>query len=130
MFLAAKEEHGSFEKAPTYIPATTEPASATKAAGSPTAVNPAAPESRLPIGFTGIGVPREYGGAGGGAIEVVIAVSAFAKKCMASAATLSIHLIVPHILAQFGTEEQKQTYDFSSHFSVPLYCNQLLYNVQ
>lgn len=62
------------------------------------------------IGFTGIGVPREYGGAGGGAIEEVIAVSAFAKKCMASAATLSIHLIVPHILAQFGTEEQKQTY--------------------
>lgn len=61
-------------------------------------------------GFTGIGVPKEYGGAGGGSIEEVIAVEAFAKKCMASAATLSIHLIVPHILAKFGTEEQKKKY--------------------
>ena len=62
------------------------------------------------LGFTGIGVPQEYGGTGGGAIEEVIAVSAFAKKCMASAATLSIHLIVPHILTRFGTQEQKQKY--------------------
>lgn len=61
-------------------------------------------------GFTGIGVPKEYGGAGGGSVEEVIAVEAFAKKCMASAATLSIHLIVPHILAKFGTEEQKRKY--------------------
>lgn len=61
-------------------------------------------------GFTGIGVPKEYGGAGGGSIEEVIAVEAFAKKCMASAATLSIHLIVPHILTAFGTEEQKKKY--------------------
>lgn len=29
---------------------------------------------------------------------------------MSSAATLSIHLIVPHLLTQFGTEEQKRTY--------------------
>ena len=62
------------------------------------------------FGFTGIGVPKEYGGAGGGSVEEVIAVEAFAKKCMASAATLSIHLIVPHILAAFGTEEQKKKY--------------------
>lgn len=38
-------------------------------------------------GFTGIGVPKEYGGVGGGMTEEVIAVSEFAKKCMASAAT-------------------------------------------
>ena len=62
------------------------------------------------VGFTGIGVPREYGGAGGGSIEEVIVVSEFAKKCMASAATLSIHLIVPHLLSQFGTEAQKNKY--------------------
>ena len=62
------------------------------------------------LGFTGIGVPPEYGGVGGGAVEEVIAVSEFAKKCMASAATLSIHLIVPHILSRLGTEVQKQKY--------------------
>ncbi len=62
------------------------------------------------LGFTGIGVPKEYGGVGGGTTEEVIVVEEFAKKCMASAATLSIHLITPHILSHFGTEEQKKKY--------------------
>ena len=62
------------------------------------------------LGFTGIGVPREYGGVGGGSIEEVIVVEEFAKHCMTSAASLSIHLITPHILAHLGTEEQKQKY--------------------
>lgn len=62
------------------------------------------------VGFTGIGVPEQYGGSGGGMLEKVIAVSEFAKKCMASAATLSIHLIAPHTILDFGTEEQKQKY--------------------
>ena len=62
------------------------------------------------LGFTGIGVPEEFGGSGGGAIEEVIVVEEFAKKCMSSAATLSIHLIGPHIINQFGTPEQKEKY--------------------
>lgn len=62
------------------------------------------------LGFTGIGVPKEYGGVGGGATEEVIVVEEFCKKCMASGATLSIHLILPHILTRFGTEEQKKKY--------------------
>lgn len=61
-------------------------------------------------GFTGIGVPKEYGGTGGGMVDEVIAVEEFAKKCMASAATLSIHLIVPQAIARYGTEAQKQKY--------------------
>ena len=62
------------------------------------------------LGFTGIGIPKEYGGTGGGSIEEVIAVSEFAKKCMSSSAILSIHLIAPHAIHKFGTEEQKQTF--------------------
>jgi len=62
------------------------------------------------IGFTGIGVPKEYGGSGGGALEEVLAVSEFAKKCMSSAAILSIHLIAPHAIYKFGNEEQKQKF--------------------
>ena len=62
------------------------------------------------VGFTGIGVPREYGGTGGGATEKVIAVSEFAKKCMSSAAILSIHLIAPQAIAKYGTKEQKEKY--------------------
>ena len=34
------------------------------------------------VGFTGIGVPEEFGGSGGGMLEKVIAVSEFAKKCI------------------------------------------------
>src|SRR3712207_599439 len=62
------------------------------------------------LGFTGIGIPKEYGGTGGGSIEEVIAVSEFAKKCMSSSAILSIHLIAPHAIYKFGTDEQKQKY--------------------
>ena len=36
--------------------------------------------------------------------------SEFAKKCMSSAATLSIHLIAPHAILDFGTKEQKEKY--------------------
>lgn len=62
------------------------------------------------LGFTGLGVPREYGGVGGSTVDEIIVVEEFAKKCMSSAATLSIDLIVPHLLAKFGTEEQKKKY--------------------
>ncbi len=62
------------------------------------------------VGLTGIGIPKEYGGSGGGCMEKVIAVSEFAKKCMSSAATLSIHLICPHAILKHGTEEQKKKY--------------------
>ncbi len=67
-------------------------------------------EKMAKLGFTGIGVPEQYGGTGGGMMEKVIAVEEFAKKCMASAATLSIHLIAPHAILAYGTEEQKQKY--------------------
>lgn len=62
------------------------------------------------LGFTGIGIPKEYGGTGGGSIEEVIAVSEFAKKCMSSSAILSIHLIAPHAIYKFGSDEQKKKY--------------------
>lgn len=62
------------------------------------------------VGFTGIGVPKEYGGSDGGTLEKVIAVSEFAKKCMASASILSIHLIAPQAIYKYGNEEQKQKF--------------------
>ncbi len=62
------------------------------------------------LGFTGIGIPKEYGGSGGGSLEEVIAVSEFAKHCMSSAAILSIHLIAPHAIYKYGSEEQKKKY--------------------
>jgi Acyl-CoA dehydrogenases len=59
-------------------------------------------------GFTGIGIPEEYGGSGGSDIEKVIVVSELAKKCGATAATLSIHMIFPAVILKFGSEEQRK----------------------
>jgi len=76
-------------------------------------------ESRFPsetfdkmvkCGFTGIGVPPEYGGSGGGETIKVTVVSEIAKKCAATAGILSIHSIFGQVILQFGTEEQKQKY--------------------
>jgi alkylation response protein AidB-like acyl-CoA dehydrogenase len=61
-------------------------------------------------GFTGIGVPTEYGGSGGNDIAKVIVVSEIAKKCGATAAILSIHGIFGQVILHFGTEEQKKEY--------------------
>lgn len=62
------------------------------------------------VGLTGIGVPEAYGGSGGGPVEKVIAVSEFARHCLASAAILSIHLICPQTIYRLGTEAQKEKY--------------------
>ena len=62
------------------------------------------------LGFTGIGVPKIYGGSDGGTLEKVIAVTEFAKVCMASAAILSIHLIAPQAINKYGNEKQKAKY--------------------
>lgn len=62
------------------------------------------------LGFTGIGIPQEFGGSEGGSLEKVIAVSEFAKVCMASAAILSIHLIAPQAIYRYGNPEQKKKY--------------------
>ena len=64
----------------------------------------------IATGYAGIGVPREYGGSGGGDIEKVIVVKKFAKKCMASSSIISIHLITPHLINKFGTEDQKKKF--------------------
>lgn len=76
-------------------------------------------EARFPVetfnkmvecGFTGIGIPTEYGGSGGNDILKAIVVSEIAKKCASTAATLSIHSIFGGIILEHGTEEQKEKY--------------------
>jgi len=61
-------------------------------------------------GFTGIGVPVEYGGSGGDDITKIIVVSELAKKCGATSAILSIHAVFVQTILKFGTEEQKKKY--------------------
>jgi alkylation response protein AidB-like acyl-CoA dehydrogenase len=62
------------------------------------------------IGITGIGIPVEFGGAGGTDIEKVIIIMEIAKKCAATATVLSVHTSFPQAIIKFDTEEQKRKY--------------------
>ncbi len=63
------------------------------------------------LGFLGVLVPTEYGGAGMGAIELALIVEEIAKACPSIALGVAAHngLCSNHIL-QFGSEEIKQKY--------------------
>ncbi|SMC85710.1 acryloyl-CoA reductase [Papillibacter cinnamivorans] len=62
------------------------------------------------MGFTGLCVPEKYGGSGGNQLDKVIVVEEIAKKCAATAAVLSIHMLFAFLLLKFGSEEQKKKY--------------------
>jgi alkylation response protein AidB-like acyl-CoA dehydrogenase len=62
------------------------------------------------MGFTGLCVPEEYGGSGGDEIDKILVVEELAKKCAATAGTLSIHMLFASLILKFGTEEQKKKY--------------------
>ena len=61
-------------------------------------------------GFTGIGIPTQYGGSGGDDITKCIVVEEISKKCASTGGILSIHGIFGQSILKFGTEEQKQKY--------------------
>lgn len=62
------------------------------------------------IGFMGINVPEEYGGAGLDALCKVLVIAEIAQKCASTAEVLSVHSLVSEILLKFGNEEQKKKY--------------------
>ncbi len=63
------------------------------------------------LGFLGIMIPTEYGGAGLGAIENAIIIEELARVCPSVALSIAAHngLCTGHIFA-FGTEETKKKY--------------------
>ncbi len=67
-------------------------------------------DKMVKVGFTGIGIPEEFGGSGGDDITKVIVVSELAKKCGSTAAILSIHSVFAQMIYKFGTAEQKKEY--------------------
>jgi len=67
-------------------------------------------EKMVECGFTGIGIPTQYGGSGGDDITKCIVVEEISKKCASTGGILSIHGIFGQSILKFGTEEQKQKY--------------------
>ena len=62
------------------------------------------------LGYMGINIKEEYGGADAGAIAFSLAMTEIAKVCAPTAVTVSINNLVCEIIQAIGTEEQKKKY--------------------
>ena len=63
------------------------------------------------VGFMGMMVPQEYGGADAGAISYVTAIEEVAKVCASTGVIMSVNnSLVCHPILTYGTEEQKQKF--------------------
>lgn len=63
------------------------------------------------LGFMGIEIPEEYGGAGMDTISYVLAVIEISKACASHGVIMSVNnSLVCHGLYAFGTERQKETF--------------------
>ncbi|NQY97646.1 MAG: acyl-CoA dehydrogenase family protein [Henriciella sp.] len=65
-------------------------------------------KSMAELGFMGLNVDSEYGGAECGVIAFSLAISEAARACAASAVTMSVTNMVAELIATIGTEDQKR----------------------
>jgi butyryl-CoA dehydrogenase len=72
-----------------------------------------APQAKLlaEMGFLGMMVPEEYGGAGLDTVSYVLAMEEVSRACASTSVTMTVqNSLVCWPIAHFGTEEQKQKY--------------------
>ena len=62
------------------------------------------------LGFMGLNVRGEYGGAEAGAVAFSVAITEIARACAATAVTVSVNNMVCEVIQSVGSEEQKNTY--------------------
>ncbi len=63
------------------------------------------------LGLMGLTVPEEYGGAGAGPIEYVIAMEEISRACAAHSVIMTVNVsLVCEPILKYGTEEQKRRY--------------------
>lgn len=60
------------------------------------------------LGFMGVSISEEYGGAGAGALGFSAAITEVAKACASTATTMSVTNMVAEVIQAVGTEDQKQ----------------------
>lgn len=61
-------------------------------------------------GFTGVGIPQEYGGQGGSILETVVLQEELSRASLAFAAAIGVSGLFTIPVLMFGTEEQKRKY--------------------
>ena len=62
------------------------------------------------LGFTGMTLPEDFGGAGLGYTDLCIALTELAKSSVSYAVTVSVSTMVQATLNQFGNDKQKKLY--------------------
>jgi len=68
-------------------------------------------EKMAKLGFLGVIIPQEYGGAGLDTISYAIIVEEISRKCASTGVITSVHnSLVAHPIMKYGTEEQKKRY--------------------
>lgn len=68
-------------------------------------------EKMKPVGFFGITMPKEYGGAGGDNLLYTMAIEELSRGCPAIGIMLSVHTSLGiDAIYMFGTPEQKAKY--------------------
>lgn len=62
------------------------------------------------LGFMGLNIDADYGGAEAGSVAFSLAVTEIARACASTAVTLSVTNMVAEVIQVVGSEEQKQQY--------------------
>lgn len=62
------------------------------------------------LGFMGINIPEEYGGAGMDEVSKALVIIEIAKQCASTAEILAVHTLTSDIILKHGSEEQKKKY--------------------
>ncbi len=62
------------------------------------------------LGFMGLNVKDEYGGAEAGPVAFSLAITEIARACASTAATISVSNMVCEVIQALGSDEQKNRY--------------------
>lgn len=62
------------------------------------------------LGFMGLNINDEYGGANCGTLAFSLAITEIARACASTAVTMSVTNMVAEVIQSMGTQEQKQSY--------------------
>jgi butyryl-CoA dehydrogenase len=111
MFLELTEEQKLIqETARSFARAELEPVAAQLDQGADRAPLLANLKKLAELGFMGLNVREEYGGAGAGVIAFSVAMTEIARACASTAVTVSVNNMVCEVIQAIGSEEQKRAY--------------------
>lgn len=62
------------------------------------------------LGFMGLNIKEQYGGAGAGVVSFSVAITEIARACASTAVTVSVNNMAAEVIQAVGSEEQRRAY--------------------